>query len=52
MFRPLLIHHHVSVSVYVLNLDPIGVHIMDCLYTIQYRTCNETHSYMYCLKSN
>jgi hypothetical protein len=41
MFRPLLGHHQVLVSVKVLKLYPIWLHIMDCLYTIQYHTCNK-----------
>jgi hypothetical protein len=48
MFRPLLGHHQVSVSVKMLNLYPIWIHIMGCLDTIQYRTCNKTLKVMYC----
>jgi hypothetical protein len=51
MFRPLLGHHEVSVSVKVLNLYPIWIH-MGCLYTIQYHICNKTLRVMYYLKSN
>jgi hypothetical protein len=52
MFRPLLIHYQVSVSVKVMNLCPIWIHIMGCLHTIQYDACNKTHRVMYYLKSN
>jgi hypothetical protein len=39
MFRPLFGHQNVYVSVQVLNLYPIWIHIMGCLYTIKYHTC-------------
>jgi hypothetical protein len=52
MFRPLLGHHQVSVIIKVLNLYLIWIHIICCLYAIQYDTCNKTHKVMYYLKSN
>jgi hypothetical protein len=52
MFRPLLGHHQVSVSVKVLNLYTIWIHITGCLYNIQYRTYNKPLRVMYYLKSN
>jgi hypothetical protein len=52
MFRHLLGHHPVWVSVKVLELYPILIHIMGCLYAIQYHTCNKTLRVMYYLKSN
>jgi hypothetical protein len=52
MFRLLLGHHQVSVSIKVLNLDPIWIHIMGYLYTIQRRTCNKTLRVMYYLQIN
>jgi hypothetical protein len=52
MFRALLGHHQVSVSVKVLYLYSVWIHIMFCVYTIQYHTCNKTLRVMYYLKSN
>jgi hypothetical protein len=52
MFRLLLCHHQVSVSVKALNLYPMWICIVGCLYTIQYRTCNKTISVMCYLKCN
>jgi hypothetical protein len=51
MFRPLLDRHQVSVHVKVLKLYPIWIHIVGCLYTKQYHTCNTTLRVMYDLKS-
>jgi hypothetical protein len=51
MFRPLLGHRQVSVSVKVLNLYAIWIHVMGCLYAIQYHACNKTLNVMYYLKA-
>jgi hypothetical protein len=50
MFRHLLCHHQVSVSVKVLN--PLWTHIMGCLYSIQYDICSKTLRVLYYLKDN